>query len=234
MEDRERALALAHGVSLPPGQWGALVSSPTMARPRRRKTWSEAVEPAPGELALVQAFLNTEDRLVRVDELSSSEGLRQWLLRHQLVSPDLAVDTEDLYTARQMREALRMSAVTENSGAMPKEALARLNRIAAACPLHTVFSSHGVQLTTRAQGVEGALGRLLAAVTLAQLEGDWSRFKICESADCSRAYYDRSRNRSSRWCSPRYCGNRIHARRFRRRGGLASVSLGREDPLGKT
>jgi len=205
-----------------------------MARPHRRKTWSEALEPAPGDLALVQAFLNTQDRLVHVDELSSPEGLRQWLLRHQLVSPDLAVDPQDLHTARQMREALRMLAVTEKSGPMPDEALAGLNRIAATCPLHPVFSSHGTRLTSGTDGVEGALGRLLAAVALAQLEGDWNRFKICESADCSRAYYDRSRNRSSRWCSPRYCGNRIHARRFRRRGGFASVSLGQKTPRNKT
>lgn len=204
-----------------------------MARPHRRKTWSEALEPAPGELALVQAFLNTLDRLVHVDELSSPEGLRQWLLRHQLVSPDVAVDPQHLHTARQMREALTRLAHAQTAGPIPDEILAGLNRIAAACPLHPVFSSHGTQLTSGSEGVEGALGRVLAAVALAQLQGDWNRFKICESADCSRAYYDRSRNRSARWCSPRYCGNRIHARRFRRRGGFASVSLGRKDPLEK-
>jgi predicted RNA-binding Zn ribbon-like protein len=197
-----------------------------MGRPHRRKTWSEALEPAPGELALVQAFLNTEDRLVRVDELSSPEGLRQWLLRHQLVSLDIAVDPEHLRTARQLRDALRELAHAETTGSIPDGTLTRLNQLAAICPLLPLFSPDGVQLTSGADGIEGALGRVLAAVALARLRGDWNRFKLCESADCRRAYYDRSRNRSSRWCSPRYCGNRINARRFRRRGNQAS-SAGR-------
>jgi predicted RNA-binding Zn ribbon-like protein len=205
-----------------------------MARPHKRKTWSEALEPAPGELALVQAFLNTEDRLVRVDELSSPEGLRQWLLRHQLVSPDLAVDPEHLRTARQLRDELRNLAHAETTGSSADEAFTRLNQLAAVCALCTLFSSDGVQLTSAADGVEGALGRVLAAVALARLRGDWNRLKLCESADCRRAYYDRSRNRSSRWCSRRYCGSRVNARRFRRRGGFASVSLGREAPQKKT
>lgn len=197
-----------------------------MARPRRRKTWSEALEPAPGELALVQAFLNTEDRLVRVDELSSPEGLRQWLLRHRLVSPDIAVDPHHLQTARQMREALRMLAATEMSGPMPDEALARLNRIAASCPAHAEFAANGNDVGFRGgtHGVEGAFGQILATVALAQIREDWNRFKICGSADCRRAYYDRSRNRSALWCSSRYCGGRINARRFRRRTDRARSS----------
>ena len=49
------------------------------------------------------------------------------------------------------------------------------------------------------------------------VEGTWHRLKACPNPDCEWAFYDRSRNRSSRWCVMSECGNRAKARTFRER-----------------
>ena len=48
-------------------------------------------------------------------------------------------------------------------------------------------------------------------------EDDWTRLKLCGSSTCRWAFYDQSRNHSSRWCRMASCGNRQKARRFRER-----------------
>ena len=53
---------------------------------------------------------------------------------------------------------------------------------------------------------------------------DWKRLKLCGSATCRWAFYDQSRNRSSRWCAMASCGNRQKAKRFRARAKSGSAS----------
>lgn len=72
------------------------------------------------------------------------------------------------------------------------------------------------------------LGRLIAPVVdgirTAQRAGDWSRLKVCHKDTCRWAFYDHSRNNSSRWCSSAICGAREKSRRaYRRRTGDATV-----------
>jgi hypothetical protein len=55
-----------------------------------------------------------------------------------------------------------------------------------------------------------------AAVSLA-VEGRWDRLKLCSMSTCRWAFYDRSRNRSGRWCEMAVCGNRAKTRSFRER-----------------
>jgi predicted RNA-binding Zn ribbon-like protein len=46
---------------------------------------------------------------------------------------------------------------------------------------------------------------------------DWSKLKLCGSDTCRWAFYDRSKNHTSRWCTMATCGNRAKARRFRQK-----------------
>ena len=57
---------------------------------RRKEPWGDAVgdvpwaavlPPAPGDLRIVQAFVNTADLPTRTDELASLTGLQDWLKR---------------------------------------------------------------------------------------------------------------------------------------------------------
>ena len=51
----------------------------------------------------------------------------------------------------------------------------------------------------------------------AQAEGTWDRLKACPWDTCRWAFYDRSKNRSGRWCRMDVCGNRAKAAAFRAR-----------------
>jgi predicted RNA-binding Zn ribbon-like protein len=57
------------------------------------------------------------------------------------------------------------------------------------------------------------------AVSFAEVlvHGEPSRIKICQNPDCLWVIYDRSRNRSRRWCDVTECGNLIRVRRSRER-----------------
>src|ERR671933_384799 len=49
----------------------------------------------------------------------------------------------------------------------------------------------------------------------ARVDGSWRRLKACPHERCGWAFYDRSRNQSSQWCSMRICGNRTKGARHR-------------------
>jgi predicted RNA-binding Zn ribbon-like protein len=74
-------------------------------------------------------------------------------------------------------------------------------------------------LVPTADGVRGALGVLLAWAFDAMREGSWERLKLCERHTCRWAFYDRSRNRSGKWCSMEVCGNRTKVEAYRERHG---------------
>jgi predicted RNA-binding Zn ribbon-like protein len=44
-----------------------------------------------------------------------------------------------------------------------------------------------------------------------------SKIRACSNPECRWLFLDTSRNHSRRWCDMRLCGNRIKARRFRRK-----------------
>jgi predicted RNA-binding Zn ribbon-like protein len=77
------------------------------------------------------------------------------------------------------------------------------------------FGAEG--LVPTADGVRGAVGHVLAVAFLADLDGSWERFRECGSPDCRAVFYDRSKNRSGRWCTMAECGNRAKVRAYRER-----------------
>ena len=66
-----------------------------------------------------------------------------------------------------------------------------------------------------------AFGRLVAdtveGIRVAQRDDDWRRIKICGRGTCRWAFYDHSRNNSSRWCASTICGAREKSQRAYRR-----------------
>lgn len=98
------------------------------------------------------------------------------------------------------------------------EAIRTLNRAAGKAGLTVRFGEDGrAALLPIAGGVDGALARVLAAVHAGMEEGTWGRLKTCRNQGCVWAFYDRSKNRSGRWCSMGVCGNWTKTRAYRRR-----------------
>src|SRR6266511_2854279 len=162
---------------------------------RRRDT--DISPPAPGELELVRSFLSVHDHLGS-DPMSlppSHASLREFFVEHGLIDPDELVSERSLRSASLVHAALHRK----------------------------VEGLTGAESTTR--GVAGALGRILAAAFLAQLDGTWERLKECSDDTCTGVFYDRSKNHSGKWCSMQSCGNRNKVRAWRARqhaGGPAA------------
>jgi predicted RNA-binding Zn ribbon-like protein len=171
-----------------------------------------------GVLGLVQAFVNTVDLQDGPEELSHPDALGTWLVAHELIAPGQPVSEADLKHAVAVREAIRGVVGANTGGRVYPLDVATLNEAAAASRLRARFGAEGkARLEPEADGVAGAMGRVVAALFTAMADDDWSRLKLCGSATCRWALYDSSRNHSSRWCSMATCGNRQKARRFRER-----------------
>ncbi len=174
---------------------------------------------AAGDLGLLQAFVNTVDLGDGPDELKEPNTLKAWMVARNLMDETHRVEDSDVRHAVAVREAIR-GVIGGNTGLplYPVDS-ATLNEVASASRLHIRFGPDGrPRLEPEASGVVGALGRIVAALYAAARDERWSRLKLCGDPTCRWAFYDLSRNHSSRWCDMASCGNRQKARRFRSRG----------------
>jgi predicted RNA-binding Zn ribbon-like protein len=172
--------------------------------------------PAPGPLALVQAFVNTNDIEGEADRLAQLDGARAWLREHGLIEKRETLDGAELTWLLEVREALRALALANNRRRLDESAVTVLDD-AARRTLTVEFGKSGTPLRPTGDGADGAVGRLLAVVAEARRDGTWARMKACRRDGCRWLFYDHSRNRASSWCSMAICGNRVKTRAYRRR-----------------
>jgi predicted RNA-binding Zn ribbon-like protein len=177
-------------------------------------------EPAPGELALLQAFVNTEWNLdsVHEDRFAVPQDVADWLAARALLERGRRLGDADLERVVDVRRGLR-ELLFVNNGAVPDQAIVR--RLNEALTGASVFvqldPSAPPDFTTIRRDLNGALGILSTLAALAQLDGRWSRLKACRGVECGWTFYDYSRNGSANWCSMSVCGSRTKAREYRRR-----------------
>jgi predicted RNA-binding Zn ribbon-like protein len=185
---------------------------------------STAEKTAPGALSLVQRFVNSVDLESGEDELTNPGALRDWLAERELMDAGDRATTADLRRAIDVREGLR-ALLLENAGLpLDPERVERLDAAVARAGLRMRFQPGAEPaLEPDAGGVNGALGRLMAIVAGAVEDGAWTRMKACHRDPCFWAFYDRSKNRSGRWCKMEACGNIEKARAFRERHRAAPV-----------
>jgi predicted RNA-binding Zn ribbon-like protein len=186
--------------------------------------------PAPGELALVQAFINSHYDLEMdhgADLFATRRGLELWIARRDPLA-DTTAATEltggDVSRAVAVREGLRTLASINGNGAdaVPADALARLNEAARGAAWEMRLADGGPKFVPVGRSpLDRAIGAVLAATAAAMIDGSWARLKVCPGEHCGWAFYDHSRNQSGRWCSMSVCGGRAKARTHyrRRRGG---------------
>jgi predicted RNA-binding Zn ribbon-like protein len=184
----------------------------------------EADKPAPEPLALVQRFVNSLDIDHEDEELASPETLRDWFAERGLLSSDERVSEGDLRRAIDVREGLRALLLANNGEELDEAAVERLERAASRAGVRVSFGADGQPvLVPDAVGVDGAIARLMAIVAASRVDRSWERLKACPREDCFWAFYDRSKNRSGRWCTMEVCGNVEKARSYRRRQKPASA-----------
>ena len=178
-------------------------------------------EPAPGELGLVQAFVNTHWDLehdLGGEVLHSPAALGRWLVGRGLLEPGVTLARADLRRALAVREGIRALLAANNGSPLDPGAIEALNRAASRSAVVIQFTPDGSpRFEPRRADLDGALGLLLAVVGRAQLDGTFARFKACPGEDCGWAFYDYSKNQASAWCSMAVCGSRAKARTYRQR-----------------
>ncbi|TCJ20742.1 zf-CGNR multi-domain protein [Rubrobacter taiwanensis] len=173
---------------------------------------------APGELELVRRFVNTRDIEEGSEEFDSPDSLVAWFAGMGLLGGEATADQEDLERALALREGIRSLLLANNGKEIEPERIRELNRVTGSVCLTVCFDDGGrATLKPQSSGVSAALGRILAAVVRATEEGGWGRLKVCPNDACRWAFYDRSKNRSGKWCTMEVCGNRMKARAFRQR-----------------
>jgi CGNR zinc finger len=185
--------------------------------PRQPHTDEDTTPSAPGGLELVRAFLSVHDHVYGTrDSLApSTSTVAWWLAERGMIDPSTTPEDADLRLAADVLGALR-SRVRENMGdERDPEAIRVLDDAARTTGLTVRFGSDRLAPTT--DGVRGAVGRILATAFVAELDGTWARFKECGGEDCRSVFWDRSKNRSGRWCTMKDCGNRAKVRAYRER-----------------
>ncbi len=173
---------------------------------------------APGQLGLVQSFLNTYDLESGRDVLAEPAGAQTWLIEHRLASPGSEYDDADRRRLIEVRQAIQELIAANGGAGLQRRAVTTLNeaarRVRLGVRLHPV---DGYRLMAEGVGVDRPIGELLISVTASMAAGTWNRLKVCANEACQRAFYDASRNRSARWCSMARCGNRMKGRNYRQR-----------------
>ena len=182
-------------------------------------------QPAPGELALVQAFVNThyDLRAERGGEiLVSAEALGDWLEARGLIEGRQRLAEHDLDRAVAVREGLRALAFANNDQIPNVQAIDAMRRASEGAGTEIRIEADGPRFVAgTATGIDAAIGAMFAITARAMIDGAWQRLKACPGRHCGWAFYDHSRNQSARWCSMKVCGGREKARAYyqRKTGG---------------
>jgi predicted RNA-binding Zn ribbon-like protein len=184
--------------------------------------------PAPGELELVQAFINSHYDLELehgADLFAAPDALAAWLRRRELLAADEVVGEADVRRAVVVREALRSvaSANGHPEAGSPARALQTLEEAGRGAAVEVRFPGATPRFVPVAGGLDRVLGLVLAITARAMIDGTWGRLKVCPGDHCGWAFYDHSRNDSGRWCSMAVCGGRAKARAHYRRRRSSSA-----------
>jgi predicted RNA-binding Zn ribbon-like protein len=181
-------------------------------------------EPAPGELALVQSFLNThwDLRGDGTEILVSGEALADWLSARGLLQGAHPLSRGDLRRALAVREGLRALAFHNGGRELNQAAVGDMVAASSGARVLIALGPDGPRFATDAgAGLDGAIGGIYAIVGRAMIDGSWGRLKACPGRDCGWVFYDQSRNQSARWCSMKVCGDREKSRAYyHRRSGF--------------
>ena len=176
--------------------------------------------PAPGDLELVRAFLSLHDHEQGDPDgfPPSLESLRWWLTSkasgrgrgpHQ--GPGSGVGPPGARRPHH-QGAREHGSPRGHDGDRVPQPRRRADRAPGLLRLR-----RGKPDPRRGHGVRGAIGRILGSAFLAELDGRWERFRVCHDPGCSSVFFDRSKNKSGKWCSMASCGNRAKVRAFRER-----------------
>jgi predicted RNA-binding Zn ribbon-like protein len=173
-----------------------------------------------GAICLDFAHTGGEGHYAKFENLHQPADLAEWLAQPPLGAVmTIPVSTRDLTAAKTLRQAIWDTAHAQAAHRpLPTQAIATINRAAAAAPLVPELTTAGTTAEwARPVRATQALSTL-AREMIELLSGPLSeRIRECASDTCPMVFVDSSRPGARRWCSMERCGNRHKLRALRAR-----------------
>ena len=107
-------------------------------------------EPAPGELRIIQRFVNSANLLEDTDELATIDSTRRFLLKNHLIDAERPLREWERQELVALREALRDLALANGGAPLPPGSAAVLDRAAGRVRLAMRLSRHSGRCRTAA------------------------------------------------------------------------------------
>ena len=154
------------------------------------------------------------------ETLHEPADLAEWLAQPPLAAVmTVPVTARELAAAKALRQAIWDAAHARAARRpLPAEAVATINRAAAAAPLVPELAADGTTAgwapPVRATQALSTLAREMIELLSGPLSG---RIRECASDDCPLVFVDSSRPGARRWCAMERCGNRHKLRALRAR-----------------
>jgi len=169
-------------------------------------------------------FLNTRPVLAgeQTELLGDGQALLSWFVAAGLLAgrDERALQhawgeasvRRELEQVRAFRERLRQEVIAWEEGkAVGKAMLVKLNELMAAYPMRTQIEARDGALETRMIFAPQEPGELLAPIAhaAAMLFTNVARSRVRQCDGCVLHFYDNSKKGNRRWCSMKFCGNRV-------------------------
>ncbi|MBO3748821.1 CGNR zinc finger domain-containing protein [Streptosporangiaceae bacterium NEAU-GS5] len=182
-----------------------------------------------GAVCLDFAHTGGEGDYAIYETLHRPSDLAEWLAQPPPAAVVTApVTARELTAAKALRQAIWDAAHAQAARRpLPTEAIATINRAAAAPPLVPELTVNGTTAGWVAPVLATQALSMLARQMIELLSGPLSgRIRECEGDNCPLVFVDSSRPGTRRWCSMERCGNRHKLRALRARQTADAGSAG--------
>ncbi|MFI6522961.1 CGNR zinc finger domain-containing protein [Spirillospora sp. NPDC050679] len=173
-----------------------------------------------GAVCLDFAHTGGEGRYAVFESLHRPADLGEWLAHPPLsAAVTVPVTARELTAAKTLRQAIWETAHARAAHRpLPRDAVAAINRAAAAPPLVPELAAAGTTAAWAAPVRATQALSVLAREMIELLSGPLAeRVRECAGDDCPLVFVDTSRPGARRWCAMERCGNRHKLRALRAR-----------------
>jgi predicted RNA-binding Zn ribbon-like protein len=177
----------------------------------------------PEQLTLIQEFVNTHAYGIYPEQLASPVSSRKWFRQHGIVIRQH--NDQTLAEIIDLRETLRSVLLGHAAHNDPAAASRRLQKVLQTASIRIRIDETGnAELGEHGSGVQRFTNKIAGAILTSSIDGTWQRLKVCGNDECRVAFYDHSRNSTTRYCSTAICANRVRQRNFRQRTELTPAT----------
>src|ERR1700744_6386205 len=157
----------------------------------------------------VLGFVNTrfDGKGGHIERFGDAADFTDWAREQGLLS-DETVSESEVAAARELRAALVAVLLDhadhpESTEMQVQDAERHLEHVSELYPVRVTLSTRGSTVAAQHRGAGGVFGSVLAAADQIAQHDAWWRMKACCSTPCQHGLFDRTKNGSQKFCSPK-------------------------------